>query len=230
MKRALYAIIALSSVAFVPTQATAQVGLGLNVVIGNAPPPPRFESVPPARSGYVWAPGYWNWEGNRHAWAAGHWEAIREGQQYQRSQWVQENNSWRLNRGGWVSVQQPVAVDYVRLAPPRPRFERVPHARPGYVWATGHWEWRGQGHDWVPGVWIAERPGYLYSPAYWAQRDGRWYMEQGRWAPRGGDERDHDHDRNHYDHDRDNGGSRHDRDGDGLQNGRDNYPDNPRHD
>jgi hypothetical protein len=52
------AMLALSAAAFAPAIATAQVGV--SVVIGNAPPPPRFESVPAPRRGYIWAPGYWN--------------------------------------------------------------------------------------------------------------------------------------------------------------------------
>ena len=257
MKRTLYAaaaIIAISSAAFMPTPAMAQIGL--NIVIGNAPPPPRFESVPQARRGYVWAPGFWNWEGKRHVWIAGRWEAERNGQRYQHAEWVRENDNWRLNRGGWVGVQaQPVDVDYVRVAPPPPRFERMPHPRHGHVWAAGHWEWRGQRHDWVPGVWIAERPGYLYSPAGWVQRDGRWFMQEGRWTPRGGrGDRDRDGIPDRYEHERYNGGGRdgghgaghdggrdrdhdgirdrrdHDRDGDGVPNRNDNHPDNPRRD
>ena len=234
MKRTLCAaaaVIALSSAAFLPTSALAQVGL--NIVIGNAPPPPRFESVPPARQGYVWAPGYWNWEGDHHVWIGGHWEGARNGQQYRHSEWVQENNGWRLDRGGWVGVGaqgQPVDVDFVRVAPPPPRFERVPHPRHGYIWAAGHWEWRGHRHDWVPGVWIVERPGYFYSPAGWVERDGRWFMQEGRWAPQGGHgERDY-----RYERERERDGMRrrneHDRDGDGVPNRFDNHPDNPHRD
>ena len=38
----------------IPTTAEAQ-----PVVIQVAPPPPRFERVPPPRRGYVWAPGHY---------------------------------------------------------------------------------------------------------------------------------------------------------------------------
>ena len=231
MKRTLYTavMIALSSAAFLPAQSMAQVDV--SIVIGNAPPPPRFESVPQPRRGYAWAPGYWNWDGQRHVWAAGQWQQERNGQQYQRAEWVRDNNNWRLNRGGWIGARaQPVNVDYVSVAPPRIRYERTPRPRDGYLWTSGHWEWRGQRHDWVPGVWIAERPGYSYSPANWTQRDGRWYMEQSRWSPRGGrGDRDHDGIPNRYDRDNDRIQNRsdHDRDGDGIPNRRDNTPDDP---
>lgn len=101
MKRILCtaAAIILSTAAFMPTQAAAQVGV--SIVIGNAPPPPRYEVVPAPRRGYEWAPGYWNWNNRRHVWVAGHWERARPGQYYQRPEWQRGNDGWRLNRGGW---------------------------------------------------------------------------------------------------------------------------------
>ncbi len=101
MKRILCtaAAVILGTAAFIPTQAVAQVGVNVN--IGNAPPPPRYEVVPTPRRGYEWAPGYWNWNGRRHVWSAGHWERVRVGHYYQRPEWQQGNDGWRLNRGGW---------------------------------------------------------------------------------------------------------------------------------
>jgi hypothetical protein len=103
----------------------------------------------------------------------------------------------------------------VRSAPPAPKYERVPAPRRGYVWAPGHWEWRGHRHQWMPGFWIADRPGYAYAPAAWARRDGGWYLESARWTPVNGRDRyDRGHDR--------------DRDGDGVPNRYDRAPDNSR--
>lgn len=221
--RSLYAaaIIALSAAALLPVQSMAQVGV--NLVIGNAPPPPRFESVPHARRGYVWAPGYWNWDGHRHVWSAGHWEPERRGASYRRPEWVRDGQRWRLNQGGWVMASAP-RVDYTTSAPPPLRHELLPPPRSGYVWNRGHWEWRGQRHVWVAGAWLAERPGYVYRPAAWSQRGGRWYLEQGRWAGQG--DRDHDGIPNRVDRHDDRGG--HDRDHDGVPNRRDQHPDNQR--
>jgi hypothetical protein len=33
----------------------------------------RHDRMPRARSGYVWAPGYWDWRGNRREWVSGVW-------------------------------------------------------------------------------------------------------------------------------------------------------------
>lgn len=67
-----------------------------------APPAPRVETVPAARRGYVWAPGYWGWRGHHHHWVAGHWVRERRGYVYRQPTWVQEGERWRLNRGAWA--------------------------------------------------------------------------------------------------------------------------------
>jgi len=95
------AVLAFGTAAIVPTTALAQVDFSL--VIGNAPPPPRFESIPAPRHGYVWAPGYWRWDGHRHGWVAGHWLPARQGYRYMPSEWVRVDNGWRMNEGGWVT-------------------------------------------------------------------------------------------------------------------------------
>ena len=98
------ALIAVSSMAFVPTLANAQVGV--NIIIGSAPPPPRYEVVPAMRPGYIWAPGYWNWAGGRHVWRQGYWDRARPGYQYNRPRWEQGSRGWQLNRGGWAQEQR----------------------------------------------------------------------------------------------------------------------------
>ena len=79
--------------------ATAQVSVGVN--IGVAPPAPRYERVPPPRSGYVWAPGYWRWDGRRHVWAGGYWVRARPGYRYRPAYWVHGRGGWRFHQGYW---------------------------------------------------------------------------------------------------------------------------------
>ena len=244
MKRTLTfaAALTLGAAALMPLPSLAQ--SGLNIIVTSAPPAARYESIPAPRDGYVWAPGYWNWENNRHAWIAGRWEASRNGYQYQRAQWQRANDGWRLNQGGWQQLSER-STNMIRVAPPRDRYERMPRARPGYVWSAGHWAWRGNRHEWVRGTWLRARPGYAYMSPSWSQRDGQWYLEEARWERerRGRDrdrngvpdriERDRDRDgvADAYDRDRDNDGVRNrndaDRDGDGYRNDRDRFPDDP---
>ena len=73
------------------------------VEIQVAPPAPRVEVVPAPRVGYVWAPGYWRWNGHRHVWINGSWIHERRGWRWQPETWVQApNGRWHLRRGYWV--------------------------------------------------------------------------------------------------------------------------------
>ncbi|MFC5475396.1 YXWGXW repeat-containing protein [Paraherbaspirillum soli] len=93
------ALVAISAIAWIPAQAHANVDV--NIIVNSEPPPPRYELVPPPRHGYVWAPGYWSWDGRHHVWRQGHWERFRSGQYYQRPGWVRRPNGWQFEHGGW---------------------------------------------------------------------------------------------------------------------------------
>jgi hypothetical protein len=73
----------------------------VSVTVGSRPPPPRYERVPPPRRGYVWAPGYWNWDGGRYAWFGGHWYPARPGYIYRPPVWRPYGHGWRIERETW---------------------------------------------------------------------------------------------------------------------------------
>lgn len=79
--------------------ASAQVGFSLTV--GTPPPPPRYERVPAPRPGYIWAPGYWNWSGNRYVWVRGDWHRVRPGYVYVQPRWEHRGNRWVYERARW---------------------------------------------------------------------------------------------------------------------------------
>ena len=83
--------------AAIPLQSMAQVSVELNF----GPPPPRYEVVPAPRHGYIWAPGYWGWNGHRHVWYEGHWEHARPGYAYRAPQWVERNGRWYHEASRW---------------------------------------------------------------------------------------------------------------------------------
>lgn len=84
--------------ATLPSVATAQ----STVWIQTAPPPLRQEVVPPPRHGYVWAPGYWEWNGGRHVWHRGAWMRERRGYVYAPPTWVEHDGRWEFRRGAWA--------------------------------------------------------------------------------------------------------------------------------
>jgi hypothetical protein len=79
-----------------PASARTYVG----VSIGVPPPPVRVERVV-ARPGYVWAPGYWSWNGGTHVWVGGYWAHARPGYRYVPAAWVHAGPNWRFHAGYW---------------------------------------------------------------------------------------------------------------------------------
>ena len=71
------------------------------VEVGVAPPPLRVVEVPPPRPGYVWAPGYWRWNGSTHVWVDGRWLGERRGWHWAAEHWEDHNGRWRFVQGHW---------------------------------------------------------------------------------------------------------------------------------
>jgi hypothetical protein len=109
-----------------------------------------------------------------------------------------------------VNIQVPGLVG---VAPPPPRFERMPGPRPGPIWVPGRWPWAGNAYAWRGGYWQAARPDYDYVPGRWVRADGGWRWMEGDWR-RGAYERRERYERR-YDDDQ---GDRHHRHG-GWDNG-----------
>ena len=99
MMLSMQALLASGVVAFalLSTPAHARVDLFLNV----APPEPQVEVVPPPRSGYVWAPGFWEWRGHHHVWVEGHWVRARVGYHWLPDRWDRDGERWHYFRGHW---------------------------------------------------------------------------------------------------------------------------------
>ena len=102
MKRTAITLLAVAAI-FAPaaiTPAAAQVGV--NISIGTPPPAPIYEAVPAPRVGYVWAPGFWRWEHERHVWAPGHWIEGRPGHHWVADHWVEgPRGGWHHEAGHW---------------------------------------------------------------------------------------------------------------------------------
>ena len=67
-----------------------------------APPPPRVVVVPEARVGYVWAPGYWRWNGHEHVWIEGGWLPERRGEHWVPDRWEERGGRWQFEEGHWA--------------------------------------------------------------------------------------------------------------------------------
>jgi len=88
-----------SGVLAAPTLATAAAAVTTDV----PPPTPRTERAPPPRDGYVWAPGYWDWNGHWYTWISGTIIPQRRGLHWVPALWEPIGANWRLVRGHWES-------------------------------------------------------------------------------------------------------------------------------
>jgi hypothetical protein len=80
-----------------PMAAQAAIGIDIDVV----PPAPRVIVAPPPRAGFVWAQGYWRWNGHAHVWHDGYWVRERRGYHWVADGWESRNGHYHYNRGHW---------------------------------------------------------------------------------------------------------------------------------
>jgi WXXGXW repeat (2 copies) len=79
---------------------TAQAAIGIDIDI--APPADRVVVAPPPRAGFVWAPGYWFWDGHTHVWHDGRWMRERHGYHWVPDAWVARGPHYHYVRGHWA--------------------------------------------------------------------------------------------------------------------------------
>ncbi|QDE41633.1 hypothetical protein FIV34_10700 [Luteibacter pinisoli] len=72
------------------------------VVVTHEPPPVVEEVEPAGRPGWVWAHGYWRWNGHDYESVGGHWERDRPGYHYVHPFWENRKGKWVLHAGVWV--------------------------------------------------------------------------------------------------------------------------------
>jgi hypothetical protein len=80
-----------------PMVASARVFVDVDV----APPAPQEEVIPAPRVGFVWAPGYWDYQGSRHNWVGGHYIAEHPGHHWVADRWDQRGSKWHHEAGHW---------------------------------------------------------------------------------------------------------------------------------
>lgn len=119
-----------------PATLTPAAQSGLNISIGSPPPAPVYEVLPAPRSGYVWAPGYYRWEGGRHVWAPGRWMGERIGYRWVADRWDHGSNGWHHVAGRWDRNGNGIPDRYEHRAERGPWGDRdhdgVPNAYDNY--------------------------------------------------------------------------------------------------
>ena len=98
--------------------------VGVRIEIGVPPPVAIIETVPPPRSGYVYAPGYWAWNGDRHIWVRGRTITERPGYTWVPDRWESTGGRYRFVQGYWATES----------------------SNPGKGYAKGHGKGHAKGH------------------------------------------------------------------------------------
>ena len=75
--------------------------VSVDVVAPIAPPVWVVERVRP-RPGFLWAHGYWRWNGRHYVAVRGHWEPVRVGYRYVHPHWERRGGGWHWRAGVWV--------------------------------------------------------------------------------------------------------------------------------
>jgi hypothetical protein len=68
----------------------------------------------------------------------------------------------------------------VEAPPPPPREVVAPRA--GFVWISGHHEWRNGRYFWIGGVWEREQPGRRWQAGRWERQGDRYVWFPGAWV------------------------------------------------
>lgn len=96
IKKLLIAAMFAGSLGTVAAPATSAV-----IVVRQAPPAPRVETMPQARRGHVWIPGHWDWRSNRYVWVKGKYMRDRKGYMYEQPTWAERDGRWHRTGGNW---------------------------------------------------------------------------------------------------------------------------------
>lgn len=99
MKTAIVLRTAIAGIAFAVASAPALSQVSLSINIG--PPPPPYEVVPVLAPGYVWAPGYYAWHGDRYIWIRGRPIVHRAGYRWAPDRWENRHGAYVREYGHW---------------------------------------------------------------------------------------------------------------------------------
>ena len=98
------------------TAASAPSLAQVNVIVTFGPPVAPVEVVPVVAPGYVWAPGYYAWNGERYIWVRGRPILQRVGYAWVPDRWVERKGHFSREHGHWARGRdfRPVHVQTAR--------------------------------------------------------------------------------------------------------------------
>jgi len=89
----------------------------VEIRFGTSRPPLVVREVRPRRPAveYVWAPGWWDWQGDRWVWVEGRWlRPEKRGARWVAAVYVREGDGWRYVPAHWSHQRVVEGDDYKR--------------------------------------------------------------------------------------------------------------------
>ena len=96
-----------AAILVLPVAGQARTDISVGIQIGPPPAPAVVVRPPVPQPGYVWAPGYWGWDGYRYVWVEGHWMAPRPGHYWMAPHWERRGPNWVFIDGRWAANHYP---------------------------------------------------------------------------------------------------------------------------
>ena len=159
-----------------PVNLQAQAGL-----VVPQPPPADIEEIPPNEkpqgNQYVWVPGYWSWDGDRHdfVWVSACWRIAPPDMVWVPGYWNPVTSGWEWVPGYWA----PANVQDVQYLPSPPAVADlqppVQPPSPESVWVPPCWYWNQDQYVLRSGYWLTADAGWLWVPSHYVRR-GRGYV------------------------------------------------------
>jgi hypothetical protein len=98
VQKSLLAVALAGSLAVPLSAYAARVDINVDVA-----PPTAIVEQAPAREGYVFTPGYWQWDepSRHHVWVKGEYVPEHRGEHWVAHEWREQNGRYHFNEGHW---------------------------------------------------------------------------------------------------------------------------------
>lgn len=156
------------------------------------------------RTGWSWEAGRWDRRSNQWHWIEGHWvqgggTVVVGGGQPGGSDVVVHSDDGYGNQSTTVVNQTHSTVSvtdthgggtvtvsgtYPTAAPPAARVENYGAPRAGFIWMSGHWDWRNGQWVWLDGRWERERARQVWIGGKWELQGNYYVWIEGHWGNR----------------------------------------------
>jgi hypothetical protein len=165
-----------------PVNLEAQAGL-----VAPEEPPAKIQEIPPADkpqgNQFVWVPGYWAWDADRHGyiWISACWRAAPPQMCWVPGYWARVPEGWEWVPGFWT----PAGTQKVEYLPVPPVIENVeplgPPPSPDDIWAPPCRYWYEGHYVLRPGYWVHGQPGWIWVPSHYVCTPRGYVFAGGHW-------------------------------------------------